>query len=161
MGAKGFPFPREEEGCGPLWGLAVYRAGNCEAWIGDERTGYISRAVAPGRLLGEGSEIFRRCRSIVGGGCGKDVCVRRGGMVGPYGGEGKRGRCGAGVGITGGGYTSGWECGRDPRSLPEYAHFGITVSVVERPDCSAIATSSAQEEILAGWGGGCDLGVAV
>ena len=65
------------------------------------------------------------------------------------------------MGITGAGYTSGWDCGRDPRIVPEHAQFGTTESGVERPDCSAIATSSAQEEILVGWGGGCDVGIDV
>ena len=82
-------------------------------------------------------------------------------MVGPYRGEGARGRCVEGVGITGGGYTKGWERVRDPRIIPKYAQIEITVSSVERPDCSAIATSSAQEEIPVGWVGGCDMGVAV
>ena len=62
-------------------------------------------------------------------------------MVGPYRGKGTRDRCLEGVGITGGGYTSGWERGRDPGILPEYAQFGTTVSGVEQSDCSAIATS--------------------
>ena len=73
-------------------------------------------------------------------------------MVGPYHDGGACGRCLEGVGITGGGYTHVWERGRDPRILPEYGLFGLTVSGVERPDCSAIATSSAEEEILVGWG---------
>ena len=71
-----------------------------------------------------------------------------------------RGRCVEGVGLAGGGYTSGWERCRDPLTFPEYASFGTTVSGVERPDCSAIANSSAQEVIFVGWGGGCDMGIA-
>ena len=82
-------------------------------------------------------------------------------MVGPYRGEGTRGRFERGVGITGGSYTSGWDRGQDPRILFEYAHLGTTVSGVERPDCSAVATSSAQEEILVGGGGSCDVKVSV
>ena len=81
--------------------------------------------------------------------------------VGPYRGEGTCGRCGKGVGITGGRYTSDWDRGRDPRILQEHAQFGTAVLGVERPDCSAIATSSAQEGILASWGGGCDVGIDV
>ena len=50
----------------------------------------------------------------------KGWCGLRGGMVGPYRGEDTGGRCGCGVGMTGGGYTSGCERGRDPRILPEY-----------------------------------------
>ena len=38
---------------------------------------------------------------------------------------------------------------------------GTTVSGVERPDCSAVATSSAQEGMLVGCGGGCDVETAV
>ena len=60
--------------------------------------------------------------------------------------------CVCGVGITGGGYTSGWDRGRGPRILPEYAQLGTTVSGVERPDCSAVATSLAQEGIFVWWG---------
>ena len=82
-------------------------------------------------------------------------------MVGPYCGEGTRERWEWGVGITGGGYTSGCDRGPDPRILPEYAQLGTTVSGVERPDCFAVATSSAQEGILRGWGGGCDVDTAV
>ena len=52
-------------------------------------------------------------------------------MIGRYSGGGTSGRSGEGVGITGGGYTSGWERGRDPRILHEYAQFGITVSGVD------------------------------
>ena len=56
VGAKGVPLGREDEGCGPREGLAVGRAGDCEACTGDERTGLISCGVAPGRLRGgEGS----------------------------------------------------------------------------------------------------------
>ena len=55
VGAKGFPFAREDEGCGPREGLEVGRAGDIEACIGEERTGYISCAVARGCLLGEES----------------------------------------------------------------------------------------------------------
>ena len=55
VGLQGFLLPGEVEGCGPLGGFAVCLAGDYEAWIGDERTGYISCAVALGRLLGEGS----------------------------------------------------------------------------------------------------------
>ena len=82
-------------------------------------------------------------------------------MVGSYRGEGTSGRCVWGVGITGGGYTSRCDCGRDPRILPEYAQLVMTVSGVERRDCSAVATSSAQVGIHIGWGGGCDVGAAV
>ena len=64
-------------------------------------------------------------------------------MVEPYRGEGTIGRYVWGVSITGGGYTSGCDRGRDPRILPEYAQLGMTVSGVEQPDCSAVATSSA------------------
>ena len=60
------------------------------------------------------------------------------------------------VGTTAGGQTSGFDRDRGPRILPEYAQFGTTVSGVEWPDCSVVATSSAQEGILVGWGGGCD-----
>ena len=77
-------------------------------------------------------------------------------MVGPYRVEGARGRCVEGVGVTGGGYTSGWERGRGPRTLPKYALFGTTVSVVEWTDCSMRATSLAREDILVVWSGGCD-----
>ena len=39
--AKGLPrpLPHDEEGFGPCDGLAECRAVECEAWIGDERTG--------------------------------------------------------------------------------------------------------------------------
>ena len=43
----------------------------------------------------------------------------------------------------------------------EYAQLGTTVSGVKQPDCSAVATSSAQERILAGWGDDCDVNTAV
>ena len=66
-----------------------------------------------------------------------------------------------GVGITGGGQTSGFDRGRAPRILPEYAQLVTTVSGVEQPDGFAVATSSAQEGMLAGWGGGCDADTAV
>ena len=36
------------------------------------------------------------------GGCGKEGCGLRGGIVGSYRGEGTGGRCVSGVGITGG-----------------------------------------------------------
>ena len=49
-----------------------------------------------------------------------------------------------------GGYTSGCDRDRDPRIRPESAHFGTTVSGVERPDFSAVATSSDQEGIVEG-----------
>ena len=55
VGTKGFGLPREDEDCGPQGGLGVWRAGDCEACIGKERTGSISCAVARGRFLGEGS----------------------------------------------------------------------------------------------------------
>ena len=82
-------------------------------------------------------------------------------MVGPYRDEGARGRCVEGVGMNGGGYTSGWERVRGPRILPEYAQLGTTVSGVEWPDCSARATSSAQEELLVVGSAGCDVCVTV
>ena len=82
-------------------------------------------------------------------------------MIGPYRSEGTRGRCERAVDIPGGVYTSGGERVRVPRILPECSQFRTTVPGVEQPDCSAIATSSAQEEILVGWGCGCDMGIAV
>ena len=81
-------------------------------------------------------------------------------MAQPYHDRGACGCCVEGVGITCGGYTSGWERGQDQRILPEYAQFGSTLSAVEPPDCSAMATSSAQVEILVGCGG-CDMEIAV
>ena len=79
---------------------------------------------------------------------GKNGCGRRGGMVGQYCDEDARDCCVEGVGMTGGGYSSVWERGRGSRILPEHATFGATVSGAEWSDCSAGATSSAQEEIL-------------
>ena len=76
-------------------------------------------------------------------------------MVGACRNEYTGGRCACGVGITGGGHTSAWDRGRGPPILPEYAQLGTIFSVVERPDCSAVASSSAQKGILVGWGGGC------
>ena len=78
-------------------------------------------------------------------------------MVGPYRGEDTGGLFVCGVGITVGGYTNGWDRGRGPQIFPEYAPLGTTVSGVERPDCSAVVISSAQEGILVGWGGCCDV----
>ena len=69
-------------------------------------------------------------------------------MVGSYRDDGARGRCVKGVRMTGGGYISDREPGRGPRILPEYAQLGTTLSGVEWLDCSARATSSAQEGIL-------------
>ena len=76
----------------------------------------------------------------------------------PYRVEGTCGRCVCGVAITDGAYTIGCDRGRDPRILPEYAQLGMTVSCMDRPDCS---TSSAQEGILVDWGGGCEVDTAV
>ena len=72
--------------------------------------------------------------------------------MGPYLGEDTGGCCWCGVGITGGGYTIGCDCGREPRILPEYARLGTTVSGVECPDCS---TSSAQDVNWVDLGGCC------
>ena len=82
-------------------------------------------------------------------------------MVESYRSEGTLGRCERVVGITVGGCTSGRDRGRDPRILPEYAQFVTVVSDVEMPDCSAVATSSAQEEMFVGGGGGCEMGIVV
>ena len=82
-------------------------------------------------------------------------------MVRPYRSEGTRGRCEWGVGITGGGYTSGCDRSRDPRILPEDVQLGTNISGVELPDCSAVATSLAQEEMLVGGDGDCERGIIV
>ena len=55
VGAKGLGRPRENGSCGPREELVVRREGDCEACIGEERTGYISCVVALERLLSEGS----------------------------------------------------------------------------------------------------------
>ena len=50
---------------------------------------------------------------------------------------------------------------RRPRILPEYAQFGMTISGIEQSDCYAVATSSAQGEILVGWDAGCGVEIDV
>ena len=70
-------------------------------------------------------------------------------MVGPYRGEVKCGRCEERAGITGGGYTSGWDRGRDPRIPPECDQFGTTGPTgaeVELVSLSIFRWSSPEEE---------------
>ena len=77
--------------------------------------------------------------------------------MGPYRDDGTSGHCVERVGINGAGYTSSCDRGPDSQILSEFAQLGTTVSGVERPICSAVATSSTQEETFGGWGGGCDI----
>ena len=57
MRIVGFARCLDDKGCGPPGELAVYRAGNCEALIGDASTVYISCLVGQGRLRCERSAL--------------------------------------------------------------------------------------------------------